>query len=179
MKTRKITESQLREMIKESLEESIVEIGEDDERSKLSRLGSRRTPEQNRKYKQLLESKLRRLHEDLGQQQVLPGFGSATAEEGAKLKGEKQKIEVDDIIKLLKVRLTKLYALEDKLEAGQTFAVKMSSPLGKKAGNVLAKSTMLQALIDKAENAQEVVDMVMSLLEDVINSQNESEQAKP
>jgi hypothetical protein len=68
MKTRKITESQLREMIKESLEESIVEIGEDDERSKLSRLGSKRTPEQTKRYKQLLESKLRRLHEEVGEE---------------------------------------------------------------------------------------------------------------
>lgn len=94
MKTRKITESQLREMIKESLEESIVEIGEDDERSKLSRLGSKRTPEQTKRYKQLLESKLRRLHEEVGQQQVLPGFGSSTEEERKILQGGQAKLKL-------------------------------------------------------------------------------------
>jgi hypothetical protein len=148
MKTRKITESQLREMIKESLEESIVEIGEDDERSKLSRLGSRRTPEQNRKYKQLLESKLRRLHEDLGQQQVLPGFGSATAEEGKMLQG------------------------------GGAKEPKLGTALAKKFGRALETNSKLQAMLDGAKNPKEIVEMIIVLLQDVLEDQQNAPEAE-
>ncbi len=177
MKTRKITESQLREMIKESLEESIVEIGEDDERSKLSRLGSKRTPEQNRKYKQLLESKLRRLHEDLGQQQVP---GSATAEEGAMLKGEKRIVEVDDILQKFRARLGQLTKLEAEIKAGnEDSKAKLTTPDGKKFANLLGANSKLQDLFGKLDNPSEIVDVIMAILEDVIKIQHESEQAKP
>jgi hypothetical protein len=148
MKTRKITESQLREMIKESLEESIVEIGEDDERSKLSRLGSKRTPEQTKRYKQLLESKLRRLHEEVGQQQVLPGFGSATAEEGAMLKG------------------------------GGAKEPKLGTALAKKFGRALDTNSKLQALLDGAKNPKEIVEMIIVMLQEVLEDQQNAPEAE-
>lgn len=65
MKTHKITGLQLRGMIKEALEESVDEIRLDDERMELARLGHRRSPAQNRRYKALLEAKLGYMKEDV------------------------------------------------------------------------------------------------------------------
>lgn len=65
MKTHQITGSQLRGMIKEALEESLEEFSLDDERMELARLGHRRSPAQNRRYKALLEAKLGYMKEEL------------------------------------------------------------------------------------------------------------------
>lgn len=63
MKTRKITESQLREMIKESLEESVVEIQLDEQIGALKARGSRRTLAETKRYHKLLEAKLQMMNE--------------------------------------------------------------------------------------------------------------------
>lgn len=58
MKTQKITGSQLRGMIKEALEESVVEIALDEQISALKVKGSKRTLKESKKYHKLLEAKI-------------------------------------------------------------------------------------------------------------------------
>lgn len=58
MKTQKITGSQLRGMIKEALEESVVEIALDEQIAALKVKGSKRTLQESKKYHKLLEAKI-------------------------------------------------------------------------------------------------------------------------
>ena len=86
MKTRKITESQLREMIKESLEESVVEIQLDEQIETLKARGSRRTLAETKRYHKLLEAKLQMMNEGLlatlgGKIKSALGFGGKEKEE--------------------------------------------------------------------------------------------------
>ena len=66
MKSNKINQSQLREMIKESLEESIVEIKLDEQIEALKAKGSRRSLQETKRYHKLLEVKLEMMNEGLG-----------------------------------------------------------------------------------------------------------------
>ena len=104
MPTHKITPSQLRGMIKEALEESLEEISLDDERMELARLGLSRTPEQNRRYKELLEAKLGYMNE--GIMDTLSSAGKALGKllgkgKGAGILGKISDLSKDGMAKAL------------------------------------------------------------------------------
>ncbi len=63
MKPRLITESQLRNMIKEALEESLQEIAIDEKINLLRAKGSRRTLQETKQYRRLLEMKMEGMDE--------------------------------------------------------------------------------------------------------------------
>jgi hypothetical protein len=124
MKTHQITGSQLRGMIKEALEESLEEFSLDDERMELARLGHSRTPEQNRRYKALLEAKLGYMKEvsitGIGKQ-ILGLFQSG---KGKQLAG---KIDEDTLVKNILPLIAALI-----VQSGSTFDDFMSTLKGKK-----------------------------------------------
>jgi len=66
MKPRLITESQLRSMIKEALEESLQEIAVDEKINLLRAKSSKRSLQENKQYRKLLEIKLEMMNEGLG-----------------------------------------------------------------------------------------------------------------
>ncbi len=66
MKTHKINESQLREIIKESIEESVVEIKLDEQIQALKAKGSSRSLQETKHYHKLLEAKIEMMNEGLG-----------------------------------------------------------------------------------------------------------------
>lgn len=123
MKTHQITGSQLRGMIKEALEESLEEFSLDDERMELARLGHRRSPAQNRRYKALLEAKLGQLNEfsitGLGKQ-ILGLFQSG---KGKQLAG---KINEETLVQILPLIAALI------VQSGSTFDGFMNTLKGKK-----------------------------------------------
>jgi hypothetical protein len=64
MTTRTITPTQLRGMIKEALEESVVELQLDEQIEALKAKGTRRNLQENKRYRRLLEAKMEMLSED-------------------------------------------------------------------------------------------------------------------
>lgn len=151
MPTHKITPSQLRGMIKEALEESLEEISLDDERMELARLGLSRTPEQNRRYKELLEAKLGYMNEALtGSQSAKIGkaFGKVAAiavndQKAAEVAAEalraiieadeKDKLDVDKIINKLKPMLQ---TMKKEAKTKRSEGAKEKTPGGFKSGLV-------------------------------------------
>ena len=78
MKKHVITTTQLRGMIKEALEESMQEIALDEQIAALKAKGSRRSLQETKQYRRLLEMKMEGIDEE---QMVLPGMeGEVTSE---------------------------------------------------------------------------------------------------
>ena len=149
MKTRTITTTQLRGMIKEALEESLTEISLDEQIAALKAKGSKRTLQETKQYRRLLEDKMEMVRADME-------GGEGTAEVGDLRADVEKALAAAEKSPLFQKRLEKvdqplemaelLSAMAVKFAGSESDAVKL---LGK------ARAFIGQHTVEAAESVDE------------------------